>query len=237
MIFYHKRLTIEPKELSFKKRINYSKTISFVPMKYNKQDIIIQTPSMYVPFSVSNYDEKNTKQYLVLSFLLDNQDTHGFLNNLETIVSSVRDKYSSNYSVPHFIKHNDFSQWMRLKVSDRCLFFNDRKERISEFNPKTHGTFIIQLSGLWIIDNTILFQWILLQAKIFTPIEFIKYMFIDEHKTKIPPPPPLPPPPKIKQYIPQKKKVIKKPKLTDDSFSPSLNEIQIALVALKKHNC
>ena len=36
---------------------------------------------------------------------------------------------------------------------------------------------------------------------------------------------------------PKPKKVIKKPKLTDDSFSPSLNEIQIALVSLKKHNC
>ena len=84
---------------------------------------------------------------------------------------------------------------MRLKMEDDCIHFNEIKERIKTIPPKIYGTFIIHLSGYWILDKKIFFQWKILQSKIHSPIKLKEYAFIDETPKSIPKPPPLPPPP------------------------------------------
>ena len=90
---------------------------------------------------------------------------------------------------------------MRFKILNNTLFFNDKKEKIRTIENLTYGEFIIHLNGLWIINNIITYEWVILQAKVDMPLHLCEYAFIDEdsHKGKgkgkgIPPPPPPPPP-------------------------------------------
>ena len=65
-------------------------------------------------------------------------------------------------------------------------FFQSKKVKIDHFDPKMFGNFIIHLSGLWIMDQKIWFNWSILQAKIHTPLKLKEYMFIDENES-VPP--------------------------------------------------
>ena len=93
-----------------------------------------------------------------------------------------------------------------MKINDKSLFFDNRRNIVNEIYRNTYGNYIICLNGLWINKEKITYQWNLLQAKIDLPLYLDKYSFIDSEK-KIPPPPPLPPPPKItkKKYNYKKK--------------------------------
>jgi hypothetical protein len=88
---------------------------------------------------------------------------------------------------------------MRLKINDDCLFFDQNKKKYNDELPKTYGSFIIHLTGLWSMNQKIWFQWQLLQAKINIPLVLKEYAFIDDDnpskENKIPIPPPPPPPP------------------------------------------
>ena len=85
MILHHKDLIINKKLIKFKKGFKYTDNISFVPIYYNKKEIILQSPNMYIPFDVINYNENN-KKYLDLSFQnLCDKDTNAFMDNLEII--------------------------------------------------------------------------------------------------------------------------------------------------------
>ena len=136
---------------------------------------------------------------------------------------------------------------MRFKVSEDCLFFDQNKNQIDSFNPKVFGIFIIQLTGLWIMNQKIWFNWVILQAKINLPIRLKEYAFVDDDeeqkkKIPIPPPPPPPPPPPLKKNNLIKGKdlqniVLKKTKKTvskKDSYMPSLDEIRNALQSLQR---
>ena len=99
--------------------------------------------------------------------------------------------------------------------------------------------FLISLHGLWIIENEIWIQWILIQAKMIEPIQFTN-LLIDEkitHKKPIPPPPPLPIFKKSDNKIIIKKtnkmnEINNKPKFE----VPSIEELQTILSNLKNIN-
>jgi len=78
-----------------------------------------------------------------------------------------------------------------------------RGNKIDLIENLTYGEFIIHLQGLWLINNKLNFDWILLQGKIDMPLYLSEYSFIDYNKgydskgkgkgKSIPPPPPLTP--------------------------------------------
>ena len=55
MILHYKDTEINIDLINLKKRINYSKDLTFIPIKYDSNNFIIQTPVMYVPFGISIY--------------------------------------------------------------------------------------------------------------------------------------------------------------------------------------
>ena len=196
MILFHKNYSIQPDKLNFKKKRNYSNEFNFIPIKYDKKELLIQTPLLFIPFGINKYSTNSTKQYLDLSFQNNDKD---FINFLTTIFNTVSEKYSNEYQVENFIKESQYSRWMRYKINDHCHFYNQSKQRINSFDPKTFGNFIIHLTGLWIMNQKIWFNWTILQGKIYIPIKLKEYAFIDEISSppqhQPPPPPPLPPPP------------------------------------------
>ena len=64
------------------------------------------------------------------------------------------------------------------------LIYDEHKNKLNEINKFTYGNFIIHLDGLWLNNNSIWFQWYLLQAKIKIPLHLKEYSFIDEIEKK-----------------------------------------------------
>ena len=75
MILYYKNLNIDDKLISFKKRIQYSEKLGFIPLRYNNDVFIVQTPILYSPFGISTI-----YNIIDLSFQC-NDITNDFINN------------------------------------------------------------------------------------------------------------------------------------------------------------
>jgi len=206
MIFIHKDLKYDKKLLTVKRKQKYSQEFTFFPLKYDSKDFLIQTPVLFVPFGIQQYSVNDSKKYLDLSFqnLENDKNIQEFFKNLKKIYSSIKKNFK-DYSVEHFLKKTKYSIQMRLRIDDNCLFFDQYKNKYNDDLPKTYGSFIINLSGLWSMNQKIWFQWQLLQAKINIPLVLKEYAFIDDEnyeenlnvKKFIPPPPPPPPPPPL----------------------------------------
>ena len=59
----------------------YLNGFTFIPIKYNNEDIIIQTPKLFIPFKISSY---NNKRYLDLSFQNHKNDI-----NIKLLINNV----------------------------------------------------------------------------------------------------------------------------------------------------
>ena len=137
---------------------------------------------MYIPFEVKKYSDKCKKRYLDLTFQnLTDKETLDFLENLSVIFKKVNKVYGS-YDINEFIKETDIYKWMRFKLEDESLFFNQNKERINYIPNKTMGVFIFSLNGLWLMKDKIWFNWTILQSKIYIPIKLKEYIFIDDEE-------------------------------------------------------
>ena len=213
MILNHKNFKYDKELLNVKRKQNFSQEFTFIPLKYDSQEFLIQTPVLFVPFGIQQYSINDSKKYLDLSFqnMENDQNIQVFLKNLKKIHSSVK-KGFQGHTVENFLKETKLSPLMRLKVDDHCLFFDQNKNKYQDDLPKTYGSFIIHLTGLWSMNQKIWFQWQLLQAKIKIPFVLKEYAFIDDDdggeerkvkiiQSKIPiPPPPPPPPPVCSKY-------------------------------------
>jgi len=266
MILNHKHLTIDLKKISIKKKQKFYNNFTFIPMSYNKKLIMIQSPLLYIPFDIQSY-MNNSNQYLDLSFQnsINDKDIQYFLTNLELFYQKVLNLFShKKYKINHFIKENkDSSKFIRFKINNYCLFFDQLKNIYKGQIKKKYGIFIIHLSGIWLINHKISFQWHVLQAKINSPIKLNNYMFHDS----IPPPPPPPLPSSLSKYdkmikigipknaVEQKKKIdsiqpkdlqnvsLKKidkkviiHKKKSNDFTPTVEQLKNTLLLLKKVN-
>ena len=199
MILFYKHISVDTNKIKCKKKLWNSEDFIFTPISYDSKPYILQTPPLFVPFGEQTYDnEEKHNKYVCVSF----RENEPFIHTcLTPFYETIRDIYDTK-NVDNFIKKNEYSEWMRFKVSDKCLHFNDMKENIDTIPSKVFCTFIIHLSGFWILNDKIFFQWKILQSKVHTPIELPEYAFIDDKpkeqpKKKIPPPPPLPPSPPL----------------------------------------
>lgn len=168
--------------------LKYSDNFTFIPIKiYNNNRLhkcIFQTPLLFTPFGIQK--TQNDKNIIDLSFQNKKNDKSLciFLNKLKSIYKTIHKKLSKKYEINSFIKMTDFEECIRLKVSSSILIYDEYKNSLNEINKFTYGNFIIHLDGLWLSDNSIWFQWYLLQAKIKIPLYLKEYSFIDEIENK-----------------------------------------------------
>lgn len=167
--------------------LKYSENFTFIPIKiYNNRlhKCIFQTPLLFTPFGIQK--TQNDKNIIDLSFQNKKNDKSLciFLNKLKSIYKTIHKKLSKKYEINSFIKMTDFEECIRLKVSSSILIYDEYKNSLNEINKFTYGNFIIHLDGLWLSDNSIWFQWYLLQAKIKIPLYLKEYSFIDEIENK-----------------------------------------------------
>ena len=173
-------------DIKLYKSLKYSDEFTFIPIKiYNKKllNLIIQTPLLFTPYGIQK--TKNNKDIIDLSFQNKKNDKYveKLLNNLKYLYNLIKKRYKNKYKINNFLKNTDFDECIRLKVSKDVLLFDDNKNNINIINNYSYGNFIICLEGLWLNNNDIWFQWILLQSRIRIPVYLKEYSFIDEIKT------------------------------------------------------
>lgn len=172
----------------------FSDEYSFIPINIildNKRiPLLIQTPQMFIPYGITQ-NEENSKTHCTISF--HNKDNDHLTKNLLKDFKNMQDKitniYSDKFSVNPFLKDSLYSECMKLKINESSKHYNNQKILIQKIDCFSYGSFIIQLSGLWIQNKQMWFQWLLLQSRIDDKLEIQEYAFVDK---KIPPPPPLP---------------------------------------------
>jgi len=241
---------IDPKNINIKKKLKYSEHCTLIPIKYNNDDLIIQTPKMYIPFGEKFVYNNKNKKYVDISFLNIENDNNIkiFYNNLNIIYDKINNFYK--YDVDDIIKKYNKNDLLRLKITKNILIYNQKRENIDKIINNTYGSFIIHLYGLWLMNDTLYFHWELLQCKLDIPIYLSEYSFIDDVKPifnkgkgkgkgKCVPPPPPPPPPEmeskydkmIKMGIP-KDAVLQKMRL--EETPRVINPLDLQNVKLKK---
>ena len=230
MIIHHK--DINTITLGIKNKLKYSDDYTFIPLQilHNNvfNDCIFQTPKLFIPYGIQELE--NHKKILDLSFqnIENDIELFHFKLSLNKIVRCIQKKFNQ-YNVHSFFKQTNYDDCIRLKI-DTMKIYNQTKEEINTIHSFSYGIFIILLRGLWVNNNDIWFQWILLQSRIEVPIILNEYSFINEthehDKTKydkmlkvgvpidavnrqrkldstIPPPPPPPPANFLKSKVSQ----------------------------------
>ena len=238
---------IDPKNINIKKKLKYSEHCTLIPIKYNNDDLIIQTPKMYIPFGEKFVYNNKNKKYVDISFLNIENDNNIkiFYDNLNIIFDKINNFYK--YDVDDIIKKYNKNDLLRLKITKNILIYNQKRENIDKIINNTYGSFIIHLYGLWLMNDTLYFHWELLQCKLDIPIYLSEYSFIDDIKPVfnkgkgkgkgkfIPPPPPPPIESKydkmIKMGIP-KDAVLQKMRL--EETPRVINPLDLQNVKLKK---
>lgn len=234
MILHHTKLP--QTSFLFKKKLKYSDDCDFIPIKI-KDYSAVQTPLMFVPYGIFKIHNTN-KQIIDITFYNLENDTelNHFKESLQKIYKVIKNKYK-DLNVNPFLKETPFNESLRLKVDSNALFYNSDKQLIDNIRSNCYGRFLIQLSGLWVINKEIWVQWILIQGKVNQPIQ-IKNLLIDEKiiSKKIPPPPPLPIFKKSTSKIVIKKKDKIKSKKVSGFDAPTIEELQTILSNLKTIN-
>jgi hypothetical protein len=167
--------------------LKYSDNFTFIPIKIYNEGLykcIFQTPLLFTPFGIQK--TQNDKNIIDLSFQNKKNDKSLciFLNKLKSIYKTIYKKLNKKYKINSFIKETEYEECIRLKVCSSILIYDEYKNNLNEINKFAYGNFIIHLDGLWLTDNSIWFQWYLLQAKIKIPLYLKEYSFIDEIENK-----------------------------------------------------
>ena len=184
MIIHHKE-DFSQYSLNIHKELKYSESFIFVPLSIvnlqsnQTRKCIFQTPLLFSPYGIQ--ETQNNKKIIDLSFQnKDNDnDIYDFLKKLKKIYKTVQKKYTQ-YDVNSFLKETQFNECMRLKIDPDMLIYDNHKNRLAAIDSFSYGYYIIHLHGLWINEQSIWFQWYLLQSKIFRPVHLAEYSFLDE---------------------------------------------------------
>ena len=186
MIIHHKEL--KNYKICKKQTLKFNEDYSFIPLRFTINNsyhkCIIQTPPLFIPYGVQKID--NNKQIIDLSFqnYCNDNTTNLFLNNLQQLYTDIKKNYKK-YNVNNFLKQTNYDLCSRFKLSDETLFYDSNKNIINKVQSFEYGEFIIYLKGLWVYQDKIWFQWLLLQGKINNNISLIRYSFIDENEETI----------------------------------------------------
>lgn len=195
----------KPYEFKFKqlllKRKIFINNIIYYPLKYydtndtKYNNIIIQSPIMFIPFDLSNYNSINN--YIDISFL--NKEKDADINEFFLFITKINNYFSKLKKFKHLkfrssLKPiiNIFPERLRLNFNKRnnILVFNEEKQRIdkSSIKSKMYGKFLIQISNIWInkSNNEYGIIWNICQVKLYENLIYKpdEYSFIDDNNYK-----------------------------------------------------
>ena len=173
--------TLDLSKISIKKRINISSSFTNFPIKYNDNNLVIQTPIVYIPFGISSY---NNKKYIDISLINSQNDENMklFKKNILEIDDIVKSKFKRNTFSSSYKKTNFYPDRLRLSFYDDMLIFNEKKELIdiSKIKSKIYVKLLISPQYIWKKSSLIGILWSILQVKTYSKPILNEYSFIDD---------------------------------------------------------
>ena len=182
----YKPKEIHNEHIIYKKPICIGNNMYKYPIKYLANDLIIQSPIIFIPFGLSMY---NNKTYLDISFVNINSDKEMqlFKKTLDNINSNVIKKIkkkNKNLKFNSSIKKssNIYPDRFRLSIKDDILVFNENKQIIdfSYIQPKMYVKILIHPECIWNNEDSFGITWNVLQLKLYTKLILNTYSFIDD---------------------------------------------------------
>lgn len=176
----------------FKKRISVGTKIFKYPIKYLGNDLIIQTPILYLPFGIYKC---GNKCYLNASFLNVTVDKEmaDYKQIIQKLNSKVIKHISKNYKdknlefVDSIKKSNElYPDRMRFNLQEDILIFSDKKKLLDfeYLKAKSYTKFLVSPVNIWLNESKYGITWQILQIKIYPQTILNTYSFIDDDEPK-----------------------------------------------------
>lgn len=178
-------------KLSFKKPERITDKISVFDVKYNcKQQFIIQSPKLLIPNVPMVYSHNNIKFYKLKVVAHDysfQKKTKEFIEKLENIDTFIKNKIKDFYSrLKRKKSNNKFINTTNHYNNKVYLYFNiqfynnkpivniyDWDKNQKDFNyliEQSMAYSLLWLKNIWIKNNKIGLNWVILQMKVYPPI-------------------------------------------------------------------
>jgi len=178
---------IDIKNITIKHKINISNDFTNYPIKYKNNNLIIQTPIVYLPFGINKY---NNKSYIDISFINIKNDPvmREFKELIVNINSCIKNKVSKKIKFVSSFKSTEFyPDRLRLSFFEDILVFNESKNLITleYIKSKLYSKLLIIPQFLWTNNKVAGIVWNILQIKIYSKPMLDTYSFIDEDEVNI----------------------------------------------------
>ena len=169
-----------------KKQICIGNNLYNIPIKYLVNNLIIQTPIIFIPFTINKYKGNN---YLDISFLNSEIDKEmslfkKFIIDFNKYIETIINKKNKNLEFVNSIKKSNsiFPDRLRLSIDDNILVFNDKKQLINfdMIQPKIYSKLLISPLCIWKNNKQFGIKWYILQTKIYPKLILDCYSFIDD---------------------------------------------------------
>ena len=168
--------------ISIKKQINISNEFTNYPIKYNNNNLIIQTPIVYLPFGINKY---NNKSYIDISFINSSKND---MKHFKTIILNINKyvKKKLNKKKLTFISSFKCTEYyperLRLSFYDDILIFSESKKVLSldYIKSKIYVKLLIIPQFIWTNNTSYGIVWNILQMKIYSKPMLDTYSFIDD---------------------------------------------------------
>ena len=185
-------------------------------LRYDKKDLVIQSPIMIAPFGISQFGQN---KYIDLSFV--NIDNDASIKNFHDKISFINQlilkhmRYKEKYFKKDFInsiKKSDgiYPKRMRLSLDKESKIYNSyNKQSDIDIKPRALLKTLIHLSHVWVNNGKFGIFWNIVQMKHYGKLILTEYEFLEDETPQFlkipdinksvikrdfipPPPPPLP---------------------------------------------
>jgi hypothetical protein len=178
---------INIKNITLKNKINISDDFTNYPIKYKNNNLIIQTPIVYLPFGINKY---NNKSYIDISFINIKNDPVmcKFEQLIVNIHNCIKKKVSKKIKFVSSFKSTEYyPDRLRLSFYEDILVFNEAKSLITldYVKSKIYSKLLIIPQFLWTNNKVAGIVWNILQMKIYSKPMLDTYSFIDDEEVNI----------------------------------------------------
>jgi hypothetical protein len=173
---------VDIEKITLKNKINISNDFTNYPIKYKNNNLIIQTPIVYLPFGINKY---NNKSYIDISFINIKNDSvmREFKELIVNIHNCIKKKVSKKIKFASSFKSTEYyPDRLRLSFYEDILVFNEAKSLITlEYvKSKIYSKLLIIPQFLWTNNEVAGIVWNILQMKIYSKPMLDTYSFRDD---------------------------------------------------------
>ena len=207
-------------------------------VKYNKDYLIIQTPLLYVPFGIQEYNTRNTIDISFHNIKYSKQTEH-FYNTINVLHNTILDYVDTKDKTIFGIKHSvGYPPLLKLNVGKTTCWNNNREQMsLEDIKKNSFGSLIIHLEGVYITEKNIGFIWNVLQIRVKEEINLDTYAFVDDPVAPIAPVALVPPiADKYSRMLKMgiSRQAVEQKKLFDGVKKPSAVDLMSGISSLKK---